>query len=75
MSHLALARPLQFTQCCPSRCSRESVTQMATQTHITESYPFRSWKEIAEEASKEQDNVKLMKLTDELLDALCKDFD
>ena len=49
---------------------------MSMQTHITESYsPFRSWKEIAEEASKEQDFKKLMKLTDELLEALNNDFD
>lgn len=49
---------------------------MATQTHVTELYPpIRSWQQIAEEASQEQDFTKLMKLTDELLDALAKDFD
>ena len=49
---------------------------MATQSQVTELYsPNRSWKEIAEEASKEQDSKRLLELTDELLDALCKDFD
>lgn len=50
---------------------------MATQNWVTELYPppCRSWKEIADEASKEQDGARLLKLTDELLDALCKDFD
>jgi|HubBroStandDraft_6_1064221.scaffolds.fasta_scaffold13962_5 hypothetical protein len=53
---------------------------MATQNHVTELYPpnwkpQRGWRQIAEEASTEQDGAKLLKLTDELLEALCKDDD
>jgi len=53
---------------------------MATQNQVTELYPpnwkpERSWQQIAEEASTEQDGAKLLALTDELLDALSKDFD
>jgi hypothetical protein len=53
---------------------------MATQNQVTELYPpnwkpQRSWQQIAEEASKELDGAKLLALTDELLVALCKDFD
>jgi hypothetical protein len=53
---------------------------MATQNQVTELCPpnwksQRSWQQIAEEASQEQDGARLMKLTDELLDALCEDFD
>jgi hypothetical protein len=46
--------------------------RMITQNHVPELYPPRSWQEIAEEASKEKDGKRLLKLTDELLDALCK---
>lgn len=53
---------------------------MATLNRVTELHgvnckPERSWRQIAEEASTERDGAKLLALTNELLDALCKDFD
>jgi hypothetical protein len=47
---------------------------------VTELYPAnwkpeRSWQEIAEEASREYNSVRLMELTNELLDNLSRDFD
>lgn len=52
-------------------------TLMATQNEVGGLYlpPYRGWRQIAEEASKEQDFAKLMNLTDELVDALANDFD
>jgi hypothetical protein len=53
---------------------------MATQNRVSELCPpnwkpARSWRQIAEEASREQNDERLMELTDELLDGLCKDPD
>ena len=48
---------------------------MTTQNQVSELYlpnarTGRSWRETAEEASKEHDSKRLLALTDELLDAL-----
>jgi hypothetical protein len=52
---------------------------MTTQSQVPELYPAqwspRSWREIAEEASQEPDGARLLELTNELLDALCKKED
>ena len=48
---------------------------MTTQSQIPELYatkPERSWQVIAEEASTEPDGKRLLELTNELLDLLCK---
>jgi hypothetical protein len=53
---------------------------MATQNHATElssanCKPLRSRQQIADEASKEFDDVSLTELTDELIAAMCRDLD
>jgi hypothetical protein len=48
---------------------------MTTQNQVPELLTWdhpRSWREIAEEASIEKDGKRLLELTNELLDVLCK---